>query len=75
MTPGATYEETAKRGLDQVRELSRQCGLPSTLGHFGIDASAIERMSAAAMTVQRLLERNLRVVTEQDARNIYRAGL
>jgi hypothetical protein len=32
-------------------------------------------MSAAAMTVQRLLERNLRVVTEQDAKNIYRAAL
>lgn len=74
-TPGATHEETAMRGLDRVRELSRQCGLPSTLGHFGIDASAIDRMSAAAMTVQRLLERNLRVVTEQDAKNIYRAAL
>jgi alcohol dehydrogenase class IV len=75
VTPAATYEETARRGLERVRELSQQCGLPSTLGHFGIDASAIERMSAAAMTVQRLLERNLRVVTEQDAKNIYRAAL
>jgi alcohol dehydrogenase class IV len=75
VTPGATYEETAKRGLDRVRELSHQCGLPSTLGHFGIDASAVERMSAAAMTVQRLLERNLRVVTGQDAKAIYRAAL
>jgi hypothetical protein len=27
------------------------------------------------MTVQRLLERNLRVVTEQDAKAIYRAAL
>jgi alcohol dehydrogenase class IV len=75
VTPAATYEETARRGLERVRELSQQCGLPSTLGHFGIDASAIERMSAAAMTVQRLLERNLRVVTEQDAKSIYRAAL
>jgi len=58
-----------------VRELSLQCGLPSTLGQLGIDAAAIDRMSAAAMTVQRLLERNLRVVTEQDAKNIYRAAL
>jgi hypothetical protein len=32
-------------------------------------------MSKAAMTVQRLLERNLRVVTEQDAQAIYRAAL
>jgi alcohol dehydrogenase class IV len=75
VTPGATFEETARRGLERVRELSQQCGLPSTLGQFGIDASAIDRMSAAALTVQRLLERNLRVVTEQDAKNIYRAAL
>jgi alcohol dehydrogenase len=75
VTPGATYEETARRGLERVKELSHQCGLPDTLGHFGIDASAIDRMSAAAMTVQRLLERNLRVVTEQDAKAIYRAAL
>ena len=75
VTPGATFEETARRGLERVRDLSRQCGLPSTLGHFGIDASAIDRMSAAAMTVQRLLEKNLRHVTEQDAKAIYRAAL
>jgi alcohol dehydrogenase class IV len=75
VSPGSTHEETAKRGLDRVRELSRQCGLPATLGHFGIDASSIDRMSAAAMTVQRLLEKNLRLVTEQDAKNIYRAAL
>jgi alcohol dehydrogenase class IV len=72
---GATDEETARCGLDLVRDLSRRCGLPATLGHFGIDASSIDRMSAAAMTVQRLLERNLRVVTEQDAKDIYRAAL
>jgi alcohol dehydrogenase class IV len=75
VSPGGTDEETAMHGLERVRELSRQCGLPSTLGHFGIDASAIDRMSGAAMTVTRLLERNLRVVTEQDAKDIYRAAL
>jgi alcohol dehydrogenase class IV len=67
--------ETAQRGLELVRELSRRCGLPSRLGDFGIDASAIDRMARAAMTVQRLLERNLREVTEQDAREIYKAAL
>jgi len=74
-SPGSTDEETAMRGLALVQELSRRCGLPSTLGHFGIDASAIDRMATAAMTVTRLLERNLRVVTEQDAKDIYRAAL
>jgi len=72
---GGTDEETALRGLERVRDLSRRCGLPSRLSDFGIDATAIDRMSKAAMTVQRLLERNLRVVTEQDAQAIYRAAL
>jgi len=67
--------ETAQRGLERLRELSRRCGLPSRLREFGIDESAIDRMARAAMTVQRLLERNLRTVTEQDARAIYRAAL
>jgi alcohol dehydrogenase class IV len=67
--------ETAQRGLELIRELARRCGLPSRLGEFGIGESAIERMASAAMTVQRLLERNPRTVTEQDARDIYRAAL
>jgi len=67
--------ETAQRGLERLRELSRRCGLPSRLREFGIDESAIDRMARAAMTVQRLLERNPRTVTEQDARAIYRAAL
>jgi hypothetical protein len=32
-------------------------------------------MAKAAMTVTRLLDRNVRVVTEQDARDIYRRAL
>jgi alcohol dehydrogenase class IV len=73
--PGGTDEQVAFRGLELVRELLHRCGLPSRLSQFGIDASAIDRMSSAAMTVQRLLERNLRVVTERDAQAIYRAAL
>lgn len=73
--PGRDDLETAQRGLELIRELSRRCGLPSRLGEFGIGESAIDRMASAAMTVQRLLERNLRTVTEHDARDIYRAAL
>ena len=64
--------EIAKRGLDIVRELSRQCGIPAHMAELGVPADAIERMAKSAMTVTRLLERNLREVTLQDAINIYR---
>jgi alcohol dehydrogenase len=73
--PGGTDEQLARRGLDLVRELLHKCGLPSRLSQFGIGASAVEHMARAAMTVQRLLEKNLRVVTEKDAQEIYRAAL
>jgi alcohol dehydrogenase len=73
--PGGTDEEVAKRGLERVRELLQKCGLPTRLSQFGIDASSVEHMARAAMTVQRLLERNLRHVTEKDAQDIYRAAL
>lgn len=66
---------TAQRGLERIRELMQSCGLPTRLADFNIAESAIGRMARAAMTVTRLLERNLRVVTEQDACEIYRKAL
>ena len=67
--------QTARQGVQQVADLARRCGIPAHLADFGIQATAIERMARAAMTVTRLLERNVRVVTEQDARDIYRKAL
>lgn len=67
--------ETARRGLDRIRELLRQCNLSLGLRDVGVPETAIDRMASAAMTVQRLLERNVREVTEQDAREIYRKAL
>jgi alcohol dehydrogenase class IV len=73
--PWGSDEQLARRGLDRVRDLLKQCGLPTRLSQFGIGESDVDRMSRAAMTVQRLLERNPRVVTERDAQDIYRAAL
>ncbi|MEJ1962049.1 MAG: iron-containing alcohol dehydrogenase [Gammaproteobacteria bacterium] len=64
--------ETAQRGVQRIAELCRRCGIPAHLADFSIPESAIDRMARAAMTVTRLLDRNPRVVTEQDARDIYR---
>lgn len=64
--------ETARRGVQRVAELARECRIPMRLCDFGIQESAIERMARAAMTVTRLLDRNVRAVTEADARDIYR---
>jgi alcohol dehydrogenase len=67
--------DTARRGVEHIAQLSRDCNIPTRLSDFGIGESSIERMAKAAMTVKRLLDRNVRVVTEQDAINIYRQAL
>jgi alcohol dehydrogenase class IV len=58
-----------------IRELSRRCGIPQTLRELGIPRDAIPRMARSAMTVTRLLERNVRTVNEQDAIDLYTKAL
>ncbi len=69
--PGATDEETALKGVDFITRLSAEIGIPASLSDLGIPRSAVPGMAKAAMNVQRLLKNNPRVVTEQDAYNIY----
>jgi len=64
--------EMACAGLKRIRELVKQVGIPARLRDFGIPETAIERMAKSAMTVTRLLDRNVRQVTLNDAINIYR---
>jgi alcohol dehydrogenase len=66
--------EDARRGIARIESLIGSCGVQMGMRHFGIERSAIPRMARAAMTVTRLLERNVRVVTEADAVDIYQAA-
>ena len=64
---------TAYLGLQIIRDLLRRCGIPMHIGKpFHVPPDAIEHMAEAAMSVQRLLVRNVREVTLQDAIEIYR---
>jgi alcohol dehydrogenase class IV len=72
VTPGATDEETARKGVDFITRLSKDCGIPAKLTEIGIPESAVDRMAEAAMQVQRLLKNNPREVTADDAREIYK---
>ncbi|MEO6435262.1 MAG: iron-containing alcohol dehydrogenase [Tepidisphaeraceae bacterium] len=62
---------TALRGLERIRQLSRQCGIPASLAELGVSRDSIDRMARAGMTVTRLLDRNLRKMTLEDAIEIY----
>ncbi|MBQ4445740.1 MAG: iron-containing alcohol dehydrogenase, partial [Prevotella sp.] len=69
--PGKNDEETAERGVDFIYQLSKDCGIPTTLSEIGVPQTAIDEMAKSAMEVQRLLKNNPRVVSEEDARDIY----
>lgn len=65
----------ALAGIERIEQLSAAVGIERNLSAFGIGANAVPKMAAAAITVQRLLQRNPREVTEADARRIYEAAL
>ena len=65
---------TAYLGLQAIRDLMSRCRIPRHMGRLGggVPPDAIEHMAQAAMSVQRLLARNVREVTLHDAIEIYR---
>lgn len=67
-------EMTARKGVEKVRELIRDCGIPARLRDVGIPVNAIPDMAMAAMKITRLLKNNPRPVTVEDAMDIYKAA-
>lgn len=70
--------EFAQRGeafADRLAALSHLLGVETSLEEVGIPASAIARLAREAMKQTRLLVNNPRVVTEEDAANIYTSAL
>lgn len=65
---------TPQQGVEKIRSLIRECGLPATLKAVGVPYEAIGAMAADAMKITRLLKNNPRPVTMQDAINIYKAA-
>ena len=65
---------TAKNGVEKIKELIGQCGLPLRLHEAGVTEDAIPVMAEQSMKILRLLKNNPREVTEADAINIYKAA-
>ena len=68
---GLSDEEAARRGVEHIAELSRRCGIPSTLTELGIGREKVGELADSAMKVTRLLVNNPREVTREDAVEIY----
>lgn len=63
---------TARKGIEFLKQLSAQIGIPRGMRELGVPQDAIDRMAKSAMTVTRLLERNVRELQLSDAVDIYR---
>lgn len=70
-TRAADDLETAKKGIQKVRELIADCGIPAMLREVNIPQHAIPAMAKDALKIQRLLKNNPRHISEEDAINIY----
>ncbi len=64
----------AEAGVEVIKKLSADIGIPQRLTDLEIPESAIGEMADMAMTVSRPLENNPRKVTKEDAVSIYKAA-
>ncbi|WP_158827526.1 iron-containing alcohol dehydrogenase [Mucilaginibacter lacusdianchii] len=65
---------TAQAGVDKIKELIAQCGIPARLRDLDIPQNVIPQMADDAMKITRLLNNNPRPVTLDDAIAIYQAA-
>lgn len=63
---------TAKKGVEKIKELIVQCGLPLKLREASVTEESIPVMAEAAMKIQRLLKNNPREINLADAIKIYK---
>ncbi|WP_080055746.1 iron-containing alcohol dehydrogenase [Spirosoma aerolatum] len=66
--------ETAASGVQKIRELIRECGIPARLRDVNVPYEAIPQMADDALTITRLLKNNPRDITRADAIAIYTAA-
>ncbi|MBC7234579.1 MAG: iron-containing alcohol dehydrogenase [Chloroflexi bacterium] len=68
---GATVEETARNGIETLKRLSADVGIPERMSALGVPRDALPGMAEAAYTVQRLLRNNPRPMTVADIFQVY----
>jgi alcohol dehydrogenase class IV len=72
--PGGSAIATGRLGIELIRNLIRDCGIPASLKDAGVRFESIDQMATDAMKIQRLLKNNIREITQKDAANIYKAA-
>ncbi|WP_207425448.1 iron-containing alcohol dehydrogenase [Pedobacter sp. SYSU D00535] len=62
---------TAAKGVEKIKQLIADCGIPARLSDLNIPKDAIPLMAEDAMKITRLLKNNPREITLEDAISIY----
>lgn len=65
---------TAFNGVEKIKSLIADCGIPARLRDVNVSEDSIPRMAIDAMKIQRLLKNNPRPITEKDAIKIFKAA-
>lgn len=68
-------QAAATAAVDALRKLTEDLNIPKHLSEFGVTQEDIPGLAAGVMKVTRLLNNNPRVLTQQDAEDIYRKVL
>lgn len=68
-------DEKAEWVITTMDSIVKHLDIPTSLRQFGIPESDLETLVASGMEVTRLLNNNMRKITQEDARNIYKQVL
>lgn len=69
--PRSDALETAREGIQRVKQLISECGIPKSLSEIGIPRDAIPWMAETAIKVTRLIKNNPREIDFENAELIY----
>lgn len=73
-SPEANATDTAYKGVEKIKRLIKDCGIPARLSQLNIPETAIPEMAKDALKITRLLNNNPRLITLEDAIEIYKAA-
>lgn len=68
-------EDAAKEGIEVIRQMIRDFGIPSRLSDLNIKEGDLDTMAHSALKIQRLLKNNVREVALENAIEIYQNAL
>ena len=68
-------DEKAEWVITTMDSIVKHLDIPTSLRQFGVPESNLETLVASGMDVTRLLNNNMRKITQEDARNIYKQVL